>query len=79
MTAWMFITQSKVPIMAPKKNSAAASVKTFWTEASSGRQAHRATPQTISTLRQPWRVLTAPETGMASREPMPRHSRTRPS
>ena len=65
--------------MAPKTKSVAASAATLLTMASTGRHPHSTSPLIPSTARQPKRVASAPPTGMARMEPMPRHSSTRPS
>ena len=65
--------------MAPKTKSVAASAATLLTTASTGRHPHSTSPLIPSTARQPKRVASAPPTGMARMEPIPRHSSTRPS
>src|SRR5690606_5920828 len=74
----MFMVQSIAPIAAPSASSTRPSRSGSDASASSGRHATITAVLASITRRQPWRPASAPAIGIASSEPMPRHSSTSP-
>ncbi|MNG28482.1 hypothetical protein D3C84_1137490 [compost metagenome] len=70
--------ESTVPRPAPNMNKAPIKAGIDDTVAKSGSAAQISRVPPVATLRQPKREARMPATGMASIEPTPRHSRSKP-
>jgi len=78
-TACTFIATSSMPSPAPKTISVAAIIHMTSSVASSGSIARITSVEPNMTRRQPNRATSAPVTGIAASEPMPRQSSSAPS
>jgi hypothetical protein len=65
-------------MVAPNRNKVSAS-KARWAQSPGREHGTTARPDHMMTRRQPKRAASTPVTGIASSEPMPRHSSSKPS